>query len=260
VAAAELALSTTGVVVRFGGVTAVDGVSIEVAPGEVVGVIGANGAGKTSLLDAVCGLVPARGRVVLFGRDASGLAPDGRARLGVSRGFQDARLFPALTVRETIELALDRHEPTGAFGALVGAPWVRIAARARAADADAIIDRFGLSEHADVPIDRLSTGVRHLCDLAAQGATRPGLLILDEPTSGLAQREAEALRPLVRELADELGSAVLVVEHDLAFLTAVADRLYRLDRGRVVAVGSPDSVAPAHRRRRRRALRPIGSR
>lgn len=258
-APAAPALSTSVVRVAFGGVTAVDGVSIEVAAGEIVGVIGANGAGKTSLLDAISGLVPAQGSVVLFGREAGTLPPERRARLGVSRGFQDARLFPTLTVRETVELALERSEPTGVFGALIGAPWVRDAARRRTVAADGVIARFGLLGHADVPIDRLSTGIRRLCDLAAHVATDPGLMIFDEPTSGLAPPERSALVPLLRGVAHDLGSAVLLVEHDTAFLRAVADRVYRLERGRVVAVGPPASMLPA-RGRPRRARRPIGSR
>ena len=238
----SLALSVREVGVRFEGVIAVDDVALDVAAGEVVGVIGANGAGKTTLLDAVCGLVPAHGSVVVHGREVGGLRPEQRARLGVSRGFQDARLFPALTVRETVELALDHHRLGGTIGALVGAPWVRLSERARSTEAEAIIDRFGLTAFADVPLDRLSTGTRHICDLAAQVATRPRLMILDEPTSGIAQRETEAFRPLIRDVAEELGCAVLVVEHDMPFLMAVADRIYCLERGRVIAEGTPAVV------------------
>src|SRR4051812_14860326 len=184
-----VALSVRDMRVRFGGVVAVDDVAPEVAAGESVGGIGANGAGKTTLLDAICGLAPAGGTVEVYGRELGALAPERRARLGVSRGFQDARLFPALTVRETIELALDRRQPTGRLGVLVGAPWARLAERRLMAEADGIIDRFGLAAYTDLPGDRLSTGTRHICDLASQAATGPRLMILDEPTSGIAQRE-----------------------------------------------------------------------
>lgn len=240
--AGAVALSVRNVSVSFGGVRAVDAVSLEVAGGEIVGVIGANGAGKTTLLNAIGGLVPSSGSVRLEGREVSALAPARRARLGVSRGFQDARLFPALTVREIVELALHRRHPTGAFGALVAAPWVRLTERRRAGEADDIIARFGLDTVADLPGDRLSTGTRHIADLAAQAATRPRLMVLDEPTSGIAQRETEAFRPLLRAVADELGCAVLVVEHDMPFLMAVADRIYCLERGRVIAEGTPAEV------------------
>ena len=240
--AGSVALSLRQVRVDFDAVTAVDDVTLDVAAGEIVGVIGANGAGKTTLLNAICGLVPASGSVAVYGTQVGGLAPHRRARLGVSRGFQDARLFPALTVRETIELALERQHPTGRLGALVGTPWVRLAERTLAVEADGVIDRFGLAAYADMPGDRLSTGTRHVCDLAAQAATRPRLMILDEPTSGIAQRETEAFRPLIRDLAEELGCAMLVVEHDMPFLMAVADRIYCLDRGRVIAEGTPAVV------------------
>jgi ABC-type branched-subunit amino acid transport system ATPase component len=111
-----------------------------------------------------------------------------------------------------------------------------------AAEADDIIDRFGLAAYAGLPSDRLSTGTRRICDLAAQAATRPRLMILDEPTSGVAQRETEAFRPLIRDLAEELGCGMLVVEHDMPFLMTVADRIYCLERGRVIAEGTPAAV------------------
>ena len=236
------ALAVRDIRVAFEGVHAVDGVALTVSPGEIVGVIGANGAGKTTLLDAICGLVSAGGSIGICGSEAASLPADRRAHLGLSRGFQDARLFPALTVREIVELALGRHHPSGVLGPFVATPWARFADQARAAEADEIIGRFGLMEYADVPSDRLSTGTRHLCDLAAQVATRPRLMVLDEPTSGIAQRETEAFRPMIRDLAGELGCAMLVVEHDMPFLMSVADRIYCLDRGRVIAEGSPKAI------------------
>jgi ABC-type branched-subunit amino acid transport system ATPase component/ABC-type branched-subunit amino acid transport system permease subunit len=237
-----VALSARDVNVRFGGVHAVESVSVDVASGEIVGVIGANGAGKTAFLDAICGLVPAEGEVAVYGRDVSALSPARRARLGVSRGFQDAQLFAALTVRDTVELALSRHYPTGVVGALVAPPWARRADRLLAAEASTIIDRFGLAAYADVPVDRLSTGVRHICEIAAQVATRPRLLILDEPTSGVAQRETEAFAALIRGVAADLGCGVIVVEHDMPVVMSLVDRLYCLERGHVIAHGSPSAV------------------
>lgn len=238
----SVALSLSEVRVAFGGVTAVGDVALHVGAGEIVGVIGANGAGKTTLLDAVCGLVPASGTIFVYGHDVGSLATAQRARLGLSRGFQDARLFPGLTVREMLQLALARRHPASTFGAIVGAPWVRLSERASAAEADRIIDRFGLGAYADVPGDRLSTGTRRLCGLAVQVATRPRLMILDEPTAGIAQRETEVLRALLRDVADDLGCAMLVVEHDMPFLMAVSDRIYCLDGGRVIAEGTPAAV------------------
>jgi ABC-type branched-subunit amino acid transport system ATPase component/ABC-type branched-subunit amino acid transport system permease subunit len=240
--ASAAVLSVREIRVDFDGVRAVDGVALHVDAGEIVGVIGANGAGKTTLLDAVCGLVPSLGTIEIDGHDVSSWSTARRSRLGVSRGFQDARLFPALTVRETVELALDRRHPTAAIGALVGAPWARFAARLAAEEAEEIIERFGLTAFADAPGDQLSTGTRHLCDIAAQVATEPRLMILDEPTSGIAQRETDELRGVLRSVADEVGCAMLVVEHHLPFLMAVADRIYCLDRGRVIAEGTPSAV------------------
>ncbi|HUR77694.1 MAG TPA: ATP-binding cassette domain-containing protein [Acidimicrobiales bacterium] len=238
----EAALSARDISVHFGGVRAVDAVTLEVAAGEVVGVIGANGAGKTTLLDAICGLAPAQGNVMLFGRDVSPCSPTKRAQLGLRRGFQDARLFPSLTVLDTIELALTSEHGAEVVGPIIGAPWARLAHEASLAEASAVVERFGLAAWADVPIDRLSTGTRHICEIAAMVAARPGLLVLDEPTSGVAQRETEVFGPLIRDVVDELGCAVLVVEHDMPVVMSLADRIYCLERGRVIAHGTPSEV------------------
>ncbi|HUF84268.1 MAG TPA: ATP-binding cassette domain-containing protein, partial [Acidimicrobiia bacterium] len=124
----------------------------------------------------------------------------------------------------------------------VGAPWARFSERLSAEEADVLIDRFGLAAFADVPADQLSTGTRHLCDVGAQVATEPRLMILDEPTSGIAQRETDELRGVLRGVADELGCAMLVVEHHMPFLMAIADRIYCLERGRVIAEGTPEAI------------------
>jgi branched-chain amino acid transport system ATP-binding protein len=147
-----------------------------------------------------------------------------------------------LTVAETVELALERSHPAGVLGGIIGAPWSRLVQRAVRDDAHSILERFGLGEYAHVPTDRLSTGVRHICELAALAATRPRLLVLDEPTSGIAQVETAPLTAMIRRFADEAQCAVIVVEHDLPALISLADRIYCLDRGRVIAHGEPEVV------------------
>jgi ABC-type branched-subunit amino acid transport system ATPase component len=239
----ELPLAVDGVVVRFGGIAAVDGASLEVRRGEIVGLIGTNGAGKTSLLNAVSGTVPVeRGSIRCFGRELVGLDPALRAHLGVGRSFQDARLFPALSVRETIQIALSRRGRVGMIASLLGAPWSRAQERRTRTQAEHFVAKLGLSAWADTALADLSTGTRRICDLAAQMAAAPGLLLLDEPTAGVAQRDAEAFAPLLRDIAAELGCAVLIVEHDMPLITALADRIYCLDRGKVIAEGTPAEI------------------
>jgi ABC-type branched-subunit amino acid transport system ATPase component len=161
---------------------------------------------------------------------------------GLGRSFQDARLFPSLTVAETIQLALRDSERAGFLAAVLRLPWVSAMDRSGRAKADEIIDRFGLRPYATSLISDLSTGTRRICDLAAQVAAHPRLLLLDEPTAGVAQREAEVFPGLLRRIRDELGCAILVVEHDLPLLMNLCDRLYAMESGHVIAEGTPEQV------------------
>jgi ABC-type branched-subunit amino acid transport system ATPase component len=226
----------------FGGVRALDHTSITVRAGEIVGLIGPNGAGKSTLLNAVSGNNAATGRVSLFGTDIASLPSEMRWMHGLSRSFQDARLFPSLTVRQTIQLALRDDGRAGMLSALLRLPWVQMSERASAAQADQLIDRFGLRPWADSLVSDLSTGTRRILDLAAQVATSPKLLLLDEPTGGVAQREAEVFPGLLRRIRDELGCAILIVEHDLPLLMNLCDRIYAMESGQVISEGTPEEV------------------
>ncbi|MHB8661639.1 MAG: ABC transporter permease subunit [Acidimicrobiales bacterium] len=236
------ALAVDDLYLSFGGINALDGASIKVEAGEIVGLIGPNGAGKTSLINAVSGSLAARGRVQLFGVDVSGLPPDMRWTHGLGRSFQDARLFPGLTVRHVIQVALRSDDRYGFAAAILRVPWARRAQRNIEREADEIVDRFGLRPWADSHVSDLSTGTRRICDLAAQVAARPRVLLLDEPTAGVAQRETELFPPLLRRIRDELGCAIVVVEHDMPMLMGLCDRIYAMESGRVIAEGTPEEV------------------
>ena len=142
-------------------------------------------------------------------------------------------------------MATSRSERVGVLAAMVGAPWVRFADRRSRARADEIIERFGLGPWAGTLISDLSTGTRRICDLAAQVAARPKLLLLDEPTAGVAQRESEVFPPLLRQIRDELGCAIVIVEHDMPMLMELCDRIYAMDYGRVICSGPPEEVRNA---------------
>jgi ABC-type branched-subunit amino acid transport system ATPase component/ABC-type branched-subunit amino acid transport system permease subunit len=244
------ALELHDVQVRFGGVTALAGVSLTVARGEIVGVIGPNGAGKTTLFDTVSGFVrPDAGTITVRadpaaqGRDVTHLAPHARAALGLGRSFQDGRLFPALSVRETIAVACERAvRVRNPVAAALHLPLVARSEAAVRARVDDLVERLHLGPYADRFGHELSTGTRRIVDLACVLAHEPTVLLLDEPAAGIAQREAEALAPLLAEVRDHLDAAVLVIEHDLGVLGDVADRIVALDHGRVVASGSPAAV------------------
>ena len=236
------ALATTDVSVRFGGNLAVDRVSVVVGQGEIVGLIGTNGAGKSTLLDAIGGFVPATGRVVLEGRDVSSARPAERARAGLGRTFQAARLFPDLTLRETVMVALEARGRSGFWSSALALPVSLRRERARRAEADDLLDLVGLGPLAEQQVRELSTGTRRVAELAGLLALGARVLCLDEPTAGVAQRDAEAFGPLLREVAADLGAAMVVIEHDLPLVMGLSDRIYCLDLGRVIAEGPPEQV------------------
>jgi ABC-type branched-subunit amino acid transport system ATPase component/ABC-type branched-subunit amino acid transport system permease subunit len=236
------ALRTTGVTVAFHGLVAVNGVDMRVLPGEVVGLIGSNGAGKSTLLNAIGGFVPAGGRVELLGHDVSGLRAYRRARLGLGRSFQAATLFPELTVREVVELALEARGATSFWATLLYLPGATLLERQRATEAGELIDFLGLGRYADRFVAELSTGTRRIVELAALLAAAPSVICLDEPTAGVAQREAEAFGPLIKRVQAELEATLIIVEHDLPMILSISDRIYCLEAGAVIAQGTPDEV------------------
>ena len=223
-------LETVGVTVRFGGVTALDAVGIGAEAGTVTGLIGPNGAGKTTLFNVVTGLqTAAAGRILVDGRDVTAMAVHQRARLGIARTFQRLELFGSLTVRENVTAA-------GQIRRL----WSRQRFDVHH-EAEAILERVGLRELADVPSHTLPAGLARLTELARALATRPRLLLLDEPGSGLDQAESEAFGRLLASLAAE-GTGVLLVEHDMDLVMAACSWIHVLDFGVHLMSGTPAEV------------------
>jgi ABC-type branched-subunit amino acid transport system ATPase component len=233
---------------RFGGVTALNNVSFDVGRAEILGFIGPNGAGKTTLFDVICGFLPADGGTIRLTTDggSSELArrsAQSRAQLGLGRSFQDGRLFPALTVQETIAVALETHvKVRDPLAAALHLPMVMRSEKRVRLRVDELIDMVGLGAFRDKFVHELSTGSRRIVDLACMLAHEPSVLLLDEPSSGIAQREAEALGPLLTRVRDTLGATLLVIEHDLPLLTSIADRMIALDLGEIIAEGAPANV------------------
>jgi len=240
---ARAAVVLRDVVVRFGGVTAVDGATFDVPTGSIVGLIGPNGAGKTTILDAICGFVAATGGIEIAGVDVTMLPSHERAQLGLGRSFQDGRLFPSLTVAETLSVALERHgDRVGPFNACIGIGPSRRSERQLRGRVDELLDRMGLGGFRDKFISELSTGTRRIVDLACTVAHQPTVLLLDEPSSGIAQREAEALAPLIQQIRADLDATVVLIEHDMPLIQAVSDELVALETGHVIARGRPKAV------------------
>jgi ABC-type branched-subunit amino acid transport system ATPase component/ABC-type branched-subunit amino acid transport system permease subunit len=231
-------ISTTGLTVKFGGLVAVDSVDFRADAGEVIGLIGTNGAGKSTLLNAIGGYVPSEGTVELLGKDISKLPAHRRSHFGLGRTFQAATLFPELTVRETVQLALEARHRTSFWGSLLYLPNATRDERKKRSEAAELIDFLGLGRYADRFIAELSTGTRRIVELASVLAVAPRVICLDEPTAGVAQREAEAFGPLIKRVQQELDATLIVVEHDLPLIMAISDRVYCMEAGAVIAEGA----------------------
>ena len=241
---APVVLRCDGVVKRFGGISALAGIDIELREGEILGLIGQNGAGKTTLFDCISGYHTIdQGRVTMLGYDITPWEPHERARFRLGRSFQEAMLYPTLTVRETIATALERHlENTDILAASLAAPasyeseikaWQRV---------EELIELMNLGAFRDKLVGELSTGSRRIVELACILAQEPAVLLLDEPSGGVAQKETEALGPLLRQVQQATECSILVIEHDMPLLTSLCDRMYCFELGAVIAEGTPSEV------------------
>ncbi|HWC33597.1 MAG TPA: ATP-binding cassette domain-containing protein [Mycobacteriales bacterium] len=225
---------------RFGGVVAVDGVSFAVRAGETVGLIGPNGAGKTTTFELLGGFTrPDTGQVLFDKRDVSALGPEERAKLGMIRSFQDAALFPTMTVTESVMLALERTQPTSFLRSVAG---LSFGERDKERQAREIVGFMGLDRYRDKQTQELSTGTRRITEIACLVALQPTLLLLDEPSSGVAQRETEALGALLAELKRELDLTLVIIEHDIPLIMGISDRIIAMADGKVISHGTPDAV------------------
>lgn len=239
----ETLLRADGLTISYGGMRALNEASLSLVSGEIVGIIGPNGAGKTTLFDALSGYSIADAGTVHIGDcDVTSAPPDARARLGLGRAFQNARLFPPLTVRETVCVAMERRAMKNPLLGAIWAPNVRRSERKLLSRVDGLIELLGLAPHSDKFIRELSTGTRRAVEVACQMAAEPKVLLLDEPSSGLAQAEVEALGPALTRIVKETDCALLVIEHDLALITSISDRLIAMELGSVLLAGSPAEV------------------
>jgi ABC-type branched-subunit amino acid transport system ATPase component len=193
-------------------------------------------------MNAVGGFVASDGTIEVFGHDVQGQAPHRRAALGLGRTFQDAALFADLTVRDSVQTALEARAPAGFVAVALGLPRAGRRERAKQAHADEILDFLGLGAYAERFISELSTGMRRIVELACIVATDARMLCLDEPTAGIAQREAEAFGPLLLSIREELDASLLVIEHDMPLVMSISDRIYCLEAGSVISRGPPDQV------------------
>jgi branched-chain amino acid transport system ATP-binding protein len=239
--AATGVLDVTGVTVRFGGLTALDGVSLSAAPRQVTGIIGPNGAGKTTLLNSVCGFVkPSSGAIAFDGHELTGVRPHRLAGLGVSRTLQGVGLFRGLTAIENVMVGATRAARAGFWSGLFGLPWSDRDERRLRERALQALDRVGAADLADSMPGTLAYGLRKRVALARALVGNPRLLLLDEPASGLSEKELPELGELIKQFAAD--ASVVVIEHRMDLMMSVCDTIFVLDFGRLIATGTPAQV------------------
>ena len=228
--------------ISFGGVRAIDGVSIGIELGQVFSIIGPNGSGKTTLFNLVSGIyTPNDGSIRLGGETVTGLAPDRLARRGLSRTFQNLQIFSRMSVLENVMVGRHRHEHTGIVAELLHWPSVARQNEATRQAARAVLARVGLAEAADRPAASLAYGALKRLEIARALASEPKLLLLDEPAAGCNAVETQEIDHVIRSIVKD-GTTVVLVEHDMRLVMNISDRVHVLASGRTLAEGTPEEV------------------
>ena len=227
---------------RFGGVTALDGLTLAVRPGEIFAIIGPNGAGKTTVFNAITGVFrPASGDIRLAGASIVRAKRNAVVRAGAARTFQNIRLFHEMTVMENVLVGTDAHHRTGVFGAMLGVPRHRREEAGGRRRTQELLEFMGLAHRADESAASLSYGDQRRVEIARAMATGAKLLLLDEPAAGFNRTEKQELAALIRRIRD-LGHTVLLIEHDMELVLGISDRVAVLDFGHKIAEGPPAEV------------------
>lgn len=235
-------LTVENIGIRFGGVVALDEVSFSVEAGEVFALIGPNGAGKTTLFNCVSGVyAPTDGSVSLAGENISRLKPFERARRGMTRTFQNLQIFENMSVVENVMVGFRTSERGGVIAHMLGLSSVKRQNRETYARAMELLDLIGISNRAQEKSGAQSYGVLKRLEIARALATRPRVLMLDEPVAGCNATETADVDAVIRKVA-KMGVAVVLVEHDMHMVMALADRVHVLDRGRTLAHGTPEEI------------------
>lgn len=235
-------LNLSGIGKQFGGLTALQGISFNVGKGSITGIIGPNGAGKTTLFNIATGIYPpSAGAVVLEGKDISKLPPEGRARLGLVRTFQNIELFGKMTVLENVMVGLHTRSSSGLFACSFRMPWQMSEERRIRERAKELLAFVGIPELQDVQAGTLSFGKGRLLEIARAMALEPKLLLMDEPAAGLNSSETAELADLIKKIRD-LGVTIALVEHDMDLVMDICDQLVVLNLGTMLAEGTPREI------------------
>jgi branched-chain amino acid transport system ATP-binding protein len=236
-------LSVQNVGVRFGGIIALDGISFEQDDGTILGLIGPNGAGKTTMFNCLSRLyTPNSGDIAFHGKSILKLAPHHIAGLGIARTFQNLALFKNMTVLDNIKVGFHPVTKSDYFSDSLRLPWVKRQERDIDAQARAIVDYLELRKVADTLVSGLPIGTQKRVELARALAAKPTLLLLDEPAAGLNHNDVGELGDLIKQIRDERGVTVLLVEHHMSLVMSISDKVVALDFGKKISEGTPAEV------------------
>ena len=231
------------ITIRFGGLVAVDDVSFSIPPKSVVSLIGPNGAGKTTFFNVLTGLYkPSEGTVYLNGKDITPVKPHLRASMGLARTFQNIRLFNLMTAEENVMVAMHPHLKSGVFSTIIRTPRQRREEREARDTARGLLEYVGIGKSEGELARNLSYGDQRRLEIARAMALQPKVLLLDEPTAGMNPQESAAFNDFVYRVRDEKGISVLLIEHDMAVIMKISERITVLDRGVMIAEGGPDDI------------------
>jgi branched-chain amino acid transport system ATP-binding protein len=236
-------LRLDGVTMRFGGLKAIADLTLAIGRGELVGLIGPNGAGKTTVFNVITGAyAPTEGRVSFEGRPLTGLRPHAIARRGITRTFQNIRLFGSRSCLDNVLIAAHQHARAGLAAAILRTPAFTREELAMTAEADALLELMGLGEWRDTAAAELPYGFQRRLEIARALAGKPRLLLLDEPAAGLNPQESEALMRLIRDIQTRFEVTILLIEHDMRVVMGVCRRIAVLDYGLKIAEGTPAQI------------------
>ena len=236
-------LKVENVSMRFGGVKALSDVSFDLYQGEILGLIGPNGAGKTTMFNCITGVLPGyKGHIRYEGRDLRHLKPHERARLKIARTFQNLELFDELSALDNLLVPLDAFSRRGVIGDLLRLPTTVLEERQAEEEARSILHFLTLGAYADTPAGDLPVGLRRRLEIGRALCLEPLLLLLDEPAAGLDARETAELARLLATVRARFKLTVLVVDHDMALIMRICNRIYVLDGGKIIAAGQPEQI------------------
>ena len=236
-------LETHGVTKRFGGLSAVDQVSIQVPEGSIYSIIGPNGAGKTTLFNCITGFYPPdEGDMLYKGKSLLGFSPDRVTRQGISRTYQNIRLFPAMTALENILVGAHPQLKSTWIDAILQTPRQREEEKKALQDAQELLNFVGLKGKGDLLARNLPYGEQRRLEMARALANKPDLILLDEPTAGMNPNESATMMRFIENLRDELGITILLIEHDMRVVMGISEFIYVLDFGQLIAKGTPNEI------------------